>query len=283
MKDNNRVKEILDELKNLAESDFELHRISVLEKDLTEPPKAEQVDDAHQKFDGITYYKDKSGHYCTQVQIHRDIWRYYFGEIPENIHIHHRDHNSENNSIENLQPLTPSQHSRLHNEDKFYIRDCPVCGKNFSTKIIGDIYCSNACREKASEITNYCKFCGKFFPSSQRFKGGFCSKTCQNKYHRKSNMEIRQCVICGAEFSTYKYGKTQTCSQICSKRLLLQHFPPATKTCICEVCGKEFIQKKYKQNKTCSIECANISRRNTVLKYLTEQKSADSIAIESND
>lgn len=36
-------------LRNAAENDFERHRINVLERDLTSPPRVEVIDSAHQK------------------------------------------------------------------------------------------------------------------------------------------------------------------------------------------------------------------------------------------
>lgn len=105
----------LQTLKNAAESDFELHRISLLEKDLTAPPTVEVIDDSHQKFDGITYHKTKDGHYFYYQSIHRAIYAYYFGEVPQkNFDIHHVDENPDNNAIENLRLMTKSEHMKLH-------------------------------------------------------------------------------------------------------------------------------------------------------------------------
>lgn len=81
MKFTPEVQAALQTLKDNAESDFERHRIAVLEKDLTEPPKVEIIDDTHQKFDGVIYYKDKHGHFNKGISIHRAVWRYYNGEI----------------------------------------------------------------------------------------------------------------------------------------------------------------------------------------------------------
>jgi len=42
-------------LRDNAETDFERHRIDVLERDLTAPPAPEVIDDKHQRFNGVTY------------------------------------------------------------------------------------------------------------------------------------------------------------------------------------------------------------------------------------
>jgi hypothetical protein len=46
---------------------------------------------------------------------HRYIWELYNGKIPEGYVIHHKDRNKLNNSIDNLQLMTESEHSILHN------------------------------------------------------------------------------------------------------------------------------------------------------------------------
>ena len=57
MKKPDRVAELLAELRDLTENDFERHRINVLERDLTSPPTVEIIDDTHQRFNGVTYSK----------------------------------------------------------------------------------------------------------------------------------------------------------------------------------------------------------------------------------
>ena len=105
----------LETLKNAAENDFERHRIDVLKKDLTEPPKVEVINEKYQKFNGVTYYKNTaSGHYQKCIPLHYDLYRYYFGEIPPLHDVHHLDLNPANNELENLQLLTKAEHRNLH-------------------------------------------------------------------------------------------------------------------------------------------------------------------------
>ena len=104
----------LQTLKDAAENDFERHRINVLERDLTAPPKVEVIDDNHQKFDGITYCKDKSGHYRATFHIQRAVVTYYTGESLCGYDIHHVDFNPDNNSADNLIKLTRAEHQKLY-------------------------------------------------------------------------------------------------------------------------------------------------------------------------
>ena len=46
--------------------------------------------------------------------LHRSIWSYYNGEIPEGYHIHHIDEDKSNNAIENLRLIEGREHLRMH-------------------------------------------------------------------------------------------------------------------------------------------------------------------------
>ena len=153
MKQPERVAELLAELRALAETDFERHRIDVLERDLTAPPTVEVVDDTHQKFNGVTYLKTKDGHYTLSGNIHRAVWMYYEGEIPAGYHIHHIDENKDNNCIENLQALTANEHHSLHVAQPTIEKVCPVCEKRFIVpyKFRKRIFCSRACKNTAQK------------------------------------------------------------------------------------------------------------------------------------
>lgn len=48
--------------------------------------------------------------------LHRCIWEYNFGTIPEGFQVHHKDECRTNNDIGNLELLTASEHSLLHRQ-----------------------------------------------------------------------------------------------------------------------------------------------------------------------
>ena len=72
------------------------------------------------KIDGYRFIRDdKTGYYlCTQIpgnkRLHRYVWEKYNGTISDGYHVHHKDHDKANNSIDNLELLSASEHSRLH-------------------------------------------------------------------------------------------------------------------------------------------------------------------------
>ena len=96
---------------------------------------------------------------------------------------------SENNSPENLQMLSHSEHQKLHATLKdSQLLNCQWCGKNFKQKIRG--------RQPTC-----------------------CSKKCAGKLKRSKEIEKRICIICGKEFECNKFQKTQTCSKKCTSQL----------------------------------------------------------------
>jgi len=47
--------------------------------------------------------------------VHRYIWEQANGKIPDRYHIHHKDENKLNNNLDNLELISASEHTRLHN------------------------------------------------------------------------------------------------------------------------------------------------------------------------
>lgn len=184
----------LQTLKKAAVNDFERHRIAVLEKDLTQPPTVEIIDDNHQKFNGEIYGLVGDGHFRHQCSIHRAVFSYYFGDIPDNFVIHHIDENKSNNDISNLQLLSQVEHRKIHRpkgykmacHSNIKIFVCRVCGKNFSSMNNGrNCYCSEKCRLKGNykhrQKEFICEQCGQKFLSA-RNNVRFCSPKCRNEY-----------------------------------------------------------------------------------------------------
>lgn len=77
-------------------------------------------------FNGVTYYKTKSGYYQyaytakrqregVERRLHRAVWVFYNGKIPKGLHIHHIDGNKDNNDISNLKLMTQQEHMQYHN------------------------------------------------------------------------------------------------------------------------------------------------------------------------
>jgi len=75
-------------------------------------------------FDGDTFYYSKAHGYFqsanTNRKLHRVIWEHHFGPIPDNYVIHHKDGDTTNNIIENLELVEWGQHTVNHNINRDY-------------------------------------------------------------------------------------------------------------------------------------------------------------------
>lgn len=60
-------------------------------------------------------YTDCNGYLITHKgRVHRIVWETFNGEIPTGYHIHHIDHNRQNNKLSNLECVNGSEHIRNH-------------------------------------------------------------------------------------------------------------------------------------------------------------------------
>ncbi|MFA5378911.1 MAG: HNH endonuclease signature motif containing protein [Dehalococcoidia bacterium] len=103
-------------------------------------------------FDGFEY-RIQDGYYircgASKVYLHRAIWEKLFGPIPEGCVIHHVDFDSLNNSPENLQCITRSEHNSIHDSARKPMQKiCANCGKMFLAIVSTTEYCSGACSDK---------------------------------------------------------------------------------------------------------------------------------------
>lgn len=62
--------------------------------------------------------------------LHRLIFEEFYGKIPDGCHIHHKDGNTLNNCIMNLQLLTKREHISLHNKKRIGEKHPDFSGEN---------------------------------------------------------------------------------------------------------------------------------------------------------
>ena len=197
-------------------------------------------DKKHAVFNGEKFTRDdRTGYYLTTRnstligrRLHRVVWEYHHGTIPNGYHIHHIDHDKSNNAIENLKMLTVEQHIDIHKdelteEEKQWYRSNleqkarpkavewhkSVEGRNWHKRHY------QQSKEKLHAQQKYvCEMCGNEFLAINNGKNRFCSNACKSAFRRKNgqNKEKRFCVICGNAFLTDKYKKTVTCSPKCA-------------------------------------------------------------------
>ena len=74
-------------------------------------------------FNGLKFVEQNTGYLGARVDgklvlMHRYVWEYYNGTIPNGYVIHHKDKNKINNDIDNLECLPNRDHSVRHNINK---------------------------------------------------------------------------------------------------------------------------------------------------------------------
>lgn len=264
MKDKEKIFKLLREAVETPQESFAVEEmISKIEKTI---PPIEDVGDNLKKFAGYRFYRNKNGKFWCTISMHRFVWTYFNGEIPEGCDVHHIDRNPDNNNISNLQLLTKAEHNKLHaatkkkgKPDKKSTFTCAVCGREYEAVSRGNnTYCSAKCkkiaeRERAAEI-KVCEICGKEFKTSD--KARFCSKKCLGEYLKKQ--ETKTCPTCGKTFSALISQNQKYCSPECAAESYKKR-----ETRVCLHCGKSFTAVVTRDRKFCSQECFHEYKRET--------------------
>lgn len=181
-------------------------------------------------FNGKSLRVKKGYMYCGHKVVHREIWKSVHGPIPPGHHIHHKDGNKLNNSIENLECISQSEHMSLHaKERREQLSKCmsknneKLHAWHRSTEGKKSLSEKSKKEFQAREFKTYtCVQCNKEFQSNHTTDVKFCSDNCVMKARRLSKVddETRKCIICSADFIINKYWKTVTCSWDCRNKHL---------------------------------------------------------------
>lgn len=95
------------------------------------------------------------------VYLHRLVYENYINSILDtSIHIHHIDENKKNNSLDNLKPILPGQHMKIHIKHMntvrmLYNKTCSICNKTIKTYRKSQKFCSLSCCGRYKRIANY--------------------------------------------------------------------------------------------------------------------------------
>jgi hypothetical protein len=140
--------------------------------------------------------------------LHRAVWEHYNGPIPAKHHVHHIDHDTGNNAIENLELVSAAEHFAQHAEDRK--------GK-----------CSTAMREHLASIRDkaaawHSSADGRRWHSevsSKNFRAGGAGYLARAAAweNRKKNPYQFVCEMCKTPF-TALVRTARFCSQTCVRR-----------------------------------------------------------------
>lgn len=194
-----------------------------------------------QWFDGIRFTIGPGRKYFSNSNVsprsmHRYVWQFYNGDIPQGFDIHHKDGNRYNNDISNLECVDSREHKRLHGrklteEEREWRRN--NIGENARPKAVEWHKSEEGIKwhreqvkmwkDNRRDVACVCQQCGSAFitKNNKGVKKKFCSGACAQKYRRQNglNNEERVCCVCGKKFITNKYGKIKTCSKSCGVKL----------------------------------------------------------------
>lgn len=160
--------------------------------------KVQQISATAQKFDGKTYYL--CGQYFQRKgkRLHRAVWEYHNGNIPNGYHIHHIDGDRSNNNIENLTLMQGHDHLHGHMcQPERRARSAAALEKardaacRWHGSPAGMAYHSALGKEnwaKREMRTYVCSFCGKKFETKHVYAEGanhFCHQNCKAKYRTR--------------------------------------------------------------------------------------------------
>ncbi len=188
-----------------------------------------------QRFNGKTYHLYKGERYYSRgtKRLHRVVWEYYNGPIPEGYEIHHKDGDPENNDISNLVCVSAATHEELHREDKMrrastpkaiaHLREISEDAKKWHRSEEGREWHSEHARNEFQTLPvrrSTCDCCGKEFEYKSFHVPKFCSNACKSRWRRRigADDETRLCVCCGKEFKTNRYSGAITCSKSCAAK-----------------------------------------------------------------
>ncbi len=161
-------------------------------------------------FDGGLYRTWPSQRYYSRGGrlLHRDVWRDAFGTIPEGTHIHHRDRDINNNSIENLECIPESIHLSEEMADRHkrgifskFNDKARDAATTWHKSDAGRLWHRrHAKRQKAwtkwKRVEKPCVFCGKLIMALVRqgkINQKYCSEICKAKDYRKRRDTNRKC------------------------------------------------------------------------------------------
>ena len=197
-------------------------------------------------FNGETYIRNPKSRYyfkhttrnCERkhaVQLHRAVWEYYNGKIPEGYHIHHIDGDIDNNDISNLECVFSKQHLSEHSK------------KNWENQEY---------REKASKNLEEQREKTKQWHASAEGREWHRKHAAQSICKVFENKQIKQCEFCGKEFPALHFQRF--CCQSCAEKARYRnhHSLLADERRTCDFCGKEYTPVKSKQRFCCK-KCKN--------------------------
>jgi len=186
----------------------------------------------HQLHFNRKFYKDlKTGYWIStdrpRTRAHRWVWISIHGLIPKGYHIHHKNDDKSDNSIENLELIEQSRHMRIHYTEekkewaKKWVDEIRPLTKAWHASEEGrawhKLHALKCKFGKGDPVKYTCNCCGKSFESTKKARAFFCSNNCKSKFRRDEGLDDveKKCPSCQSVFKSNKYAKTIYCCRAC--------------------------------------------------------------------
>jgi hypothetical protein len=188
-------------------------------------------------FNGVTYYRypeskqesDRKYFKRRRGYLHRDVWELHHGKIPDGYEIHHKDKDTSNNAIENLELVASEQHIRLYHcgstpKKKTHLERIRPLTKEWHASEEGREWHREHAKAQYAALPieeRACDHCQKVYPVKwNRVLDRFCSNRCKTAARYASGVDNIEhtCVVCSKTFTRNRYarGTHQYCSRQCS-------------------------------------------------------------------
>lgn len=153
------------------------------------------IDKTKQEFNGERFYFCGNYFQHNGRRLHRIVWEYHNGPIPDGYHVHHKDENRCNNSIENLELMPAHDHLSHHSSDdgnKARLRALADYARPLAeawhhtpeaTEVAKRMAAQVWAKAKYKEYT--CEACGKKFTSRAMQGAKYCGGNCKARALRK--------------------------------------------------------------------------------------------------
>jgi len=162
------------------------------------------ISETVQEFDGTRYYR--CGRYFQRrgVRLHRVVWEFHNGEIPDGFHVHHVDNDTANNQSENLECIPAVSHLAGRHGEESGIRGRRSIKR--ANTVASAWHGSAAGKQWHSEhfdkhirpvmearIPAVCEECGKEYlvSAAKQKQGRFCHPNCRARALRKRRRSQR--------------------------------------------------------------------------------------------
>lgn len=179
-----------------------------------------------QMFNGKVYYLCGKYFQNNGERLHRTVYAYHRGSIPQGFAVHHIDEDRSNNDISNLALMLAGEHTKHHHSGKAKLMPAEALsaaaewhGSAEGIEWHKQQYKDTKDKFRA-KISIICEICLSEALVINTGSNRFCGANCAAKHRRKSGVdnESRKCEYCSSLFQVNKYKTNRFCCRICAAK-----------------------------------------------------------------